>query len=101
MGYCPLAGKNVYENNQYLTIINGDPMQTRIKEYRAKLSLTQEDLAKAVGVRRETIVFLEQGKYNPSLKLAHDVARTLHAGIDELFIFDDEPREQPREITVD
>lgn len=65
-------------------------MQTRIKEYRARLSLTQEDLAKTVGVRRETIVFLEQGKYNPSLKLAHDVAKTLHATIDDLFIFDEE-----------
>jgi putative transcriptional regulator len=77
-------------------------MQTRIKEYRARFSLTQEELAKAVGVRRETIVFLEQGKYNPSLKLAHDVARALHAGIDELFIFEDDPLlQQPREITVD
>ena len=65
-------------------------MRTRIKEYRAKYDLTQEDLAKAVGVRRETIVFLEKGKYNPSLKLAHDVAKALHATIDELFIFDDE-----------
>ncbi len=63
-------------------------MITRIKEYRARLSMTQEELAKAVGVRRETIVFLEQGRYNPSLKLAHDVARTLHATIEELFVFD-------------
>jgi len=65
-------------------------VQTRIKEYRARFSMTQEDLAKAAGVRRETIVFLEQGKYNPSLKLAHDVAKILHAKIDDLFIFDDE-----------
>jgi putative transcriptional regulator len=64
-------------------------VQTRIKEYRSRLSLTQDDLAKLVGVRRETIVFLEQGKYNPSLKLAHDVAQALHAKIDDLFIFDD------------
>jgi putative transcriptional regulator len=77
-------------------------MQTRIKEYRNRLALTQEDLAKAVGVRRETIVFLEQGKYNPSLKLAHDVARTLQMKIDDLFIFDEEiPVEQHREVTVD
>jgi len=68
-------------------------VQTRIKEYRTRLSLTQDDLAKKVGVRRETIVFLEQGKYNPSLRLAHDVARTLHAGIDDLFIFDDNESE--------
>ncbi len=55
--------------------------------------MTQEDLAKAVGVRRETIVFLEQGRYNPSLKLAHDVAKILHVKIDELFIFDDDQPE--------
>lgn len=64
-------------------------MRTRIKEYRSQLSLTQDDLAKKVGVRRETIVFLEQGKYNPSLKLAHEVAKALNATIDELFLFDD------------
>jgi putative transcriptional regulator len=63
--------------------------------------MTQDDLAKAVGVRRETIVFLEQGKYNPSLKLAHDVAKILHAKIDELFIFDDdEPEPETPEIRV-
>jgi putative transcriptional regulator len=65
-------------------------MRTRIKEYRAKYDLTQEDLANRVGVRRETIVFLEKGKYNPSLKLAHDVATALNAKIDDLFIFEDE-----------
>ncbi|MBW2982749.1 helix-turn-helix transcriptional regulator [Candidatus Woesearchaeota archaeon] len=65
-------------------------MKTRIKEYRAKHDLTQEDLADKVGVRRETIVFLEKGKYNPSLKLAHDVAEALNARIDDLFIFEEE-----------
>ncbi|WP_440949313.1 helix-turn-helix transcriptional regulator [Methanosphaerula subterraneus] len=64
-------------------------MQTRIKEYRVRVGLTQDDLARRVGVRRETIVFLEQGKYNPSLKLAHDVAVALHATIDDLFIFEE------------
>ena len=62
-------------------------MKNRIKEFRAKYNLTQEDLAQKVGVRRETIVFLEAGKYNPSLKLAHEVARVLKTTIDELFIF--------------
>ena len=51
--------------------------------------LTQEDLARKVGVRRETIVFLEKGKYNPSLKLAHEVAKALNTKIDDLFIFED------------
>ncbi len=63
-------------------------MKTRIKELRARYNLTQEELAEKVGVRRETIVFLEKGKYNPSLKLAHDVAKALKTKIDELFIFD-------------
>jgi putative transcriptional regulator len=65
-------------------------MKTRIKEFRAKYDLTQEKLAEKVGVRRETIVFLEQGKYNPSLKLAHDVAKVLKSKIEELFIFEDD-----------
>lgn len=64
-------------------------MKTRIKELRAKYKLTQEELAKAVGVRRETIVFLEQGKYNPSLRLAHDVANALKSKIEKVFIFDE------------
>jgi putative transcriptional regulator len=64
-------------------------MKTRIKEYRAKHDLTQEKLAEMVGVRRETIIFLEQGKYNPSLRLAHNVAKALKADIEEIFLFDD------------
>lgn len=64
--------------------------RTRIKEYRARYDMTQEELALEVGVRRETISFLERGRYTPSLQLAHDVAKVLNATIDELFIFDDE-----------
>ena len=64
-------------------------MSHRIKEYRAKLGLTQEKLAEMVGVRRETIVFLEQGKYNPSLRLAHNIARALRASIEEVFHLED------------
>ena len=64
-------------------------MRTRIKEYRAKHNLTQEKLAEMVGVRRETIIFLEQGKYNPSLGLAHRVAKALKANIEEVFLVDD------------
>jgi len=65
-------------------------METKIRDYRVRKNLTQAELAEAVGVRRETVVFLEKGKYNPSLKLAHDVAKVLDATIDELFIFDDD-----------
>jgi putative transcriptional regulator len=64
-------------------------MKTRMKEYRARLGLTQEKLAEIVGVRRETIIFLEQGKYNPSLKLAHNIALALEASIEDIFILDD------------
>lgn len=63
-------------------------MRTRIKELRARFDLTQEELAEKVGVRRETILFLEAGKYNPSLRLAHDIAIALKTTIDELFIFE-------------
>ena len=62
-------------------------MTNRIKELRQKYSLTQEELAERVGVRRETIVFLEQGKYIPSLQLAHDVAKILKVKVDDLFQF--------------
>ena len=64
-------------------------MRTRIKEFRTRHNLTQEKLAQMVGVRRETIIFLEQGKYNPSLRLAYNVAKALKTNIEELFIFDD------------
>jgi len=63
--------------------------RTRIKEFRARYDLTQDDLARAVGVRRETILYLEKGKYNPSLILAHQIAETLKTTIDELFVFED------------
>ncbi len=63
--------------------------KSRIKEYRARHDLTQDELAKKVGVRRETIVHLEKGKYNPSLLLAHELSKALHTTIDDLFVFED------------
>ncbi len=62
-------------------------MNNRIKELRARDNLTQLDLAKIVNVRRETIVFLEKGKYNPSLKLAYDISKTFNLSIEEVFLF--------------
>jgi len=59
--------------------------------------MTQADLALKVGVRRETVVFLEKGKYNPSLKLAHDVAVALRSTIEELFLWDDDESKDVRE----
>ena len=64
-------------------------MKTRIREYRVRHNLTQERLAEMVGVRRDTIIFLKQGKYNPSLRLAHNMAKALGATMEEIFILDD------------
>ena len=61
-------------------------MNNRIKELRARENLTQLDLAKLVDVRRETIVFLEKGKYNPSLRLAADIAKVFKLSIEEVFL---------------
>jgi putative transcriptional regulator len=61
-------------------------MKTKIKELRARDNLTQVELAQKVSVRRETIVFLEKGKYNPSLKLAHDISKVFKMKIEEVFI---------------
>ena len=63
--------------------------KTRIKELRARYNLTQDDLARQVGVRRETILYLEKGKYNPSLLLAHQIAQALKTTIEDLFIFEE------------
>ena len=65
-------------------------MRTKIKEFRIAQGLSQEALANSIGVRRETIIFLEKGKYNPSLRLAYRTAKVLKTNIDELFSFDDE-----------
>jgi putative transcriptional regulator len=65
-------------------------MTNRIKEFRIHSGLTQEDLAKKVNVRRETIVFLEKNKYNPSLRLAYDLAKIFEVSIEDIFNFEDE-----------
>ena len=64
-------------------------LSTKLKEYREAKGLKEADLAELVGVRRETIVNLEKGKYNPSLKLAMDIAKVFHTTVEELFFFDD------------
>ncbi len=71
-------------------------LRTRIKELRARFDLTQDDLAKKVGVRRETILYLEKGKYNPSLKLAHDIAQVLQTTLEKLFIFEEDEGKQEK-----
>ena len=62
-------------------------LPTKIREYREKQGLTQSELADLVGVRRETIVNLERGRYNPSLKLAMDIAKVFHTTEEELFSY--------------
>lgn len=64
-------------------------MRNLIKDVRSERGMTQEELARLANVRRETIVFLEQGKYNPSLALAHSVAKALESTIEKLFLFED------------
>ena len=68
---------------------------TRIKELRARYNLTQSDLAKMVNARRETILYIEKGKYNPSLVLAHKISKALNSKIDEVFLFADDQDTNP------
>lgn len=65
-------------------------MTTKLKDFRSALGLTQEGLATRVGVRRETVIFLEKGKYIPSLRLAYRAAKILGTTIEQLFSFEDE-----------
>ena len=65
-------------------------LHTKLKEYRARYHMSQSDLAGLVEVRRETIGNLENGRYNPSLKLAMDIARVFETTVEELFQFTDD-----------
>lgn len=65
-------------------------LHTKIRAYREAAGLKQSELAERVGARRETIVHLENGRYNPSLKLAMDIAKVFGATVEELFEFTDE-----------
>ncbi len=64
-------------------------MENRLRELRESRSMTQEDLASLVSVSRQTIISLEKGKYNPSITLAHNLARVFHLNIEEVFIFEE------------
>lgn len=65
-------------------------LETKIKEYREKAGYKQSELADLVGTRRETIVHLENGRYNPSLKLAMDIAKIFGVTVEDLFTFTEE-----------
>ena len=64
-------------------------LKTKLKEYRAKYDMKQGELADLVEVRRETIIRLEKGLYNPSLKLAMDIAKVFGTTVEELFSFEE------------
>lgn len=64
-------------------------LKTKLKEYRARYDMKQGELADRVGVRRETIIRLEKGLYNPSLKLAMDIAAVFGVTVEELFSFEE------------
>ncbi|ASJ07878.1 transcriptional regulator [Thermococcus siculi] len=63
-------------------------MKNRLRELREERGLTQEELAKALGVTRQTIIAIEKGKYDPSLKLAFKIARFFNMPIEEIFIYE-------------
>jgi len=64
-------------------------VENRLKVYRAMRDLTQESLAKAVGVSRQTVIAIERGNYNPSLELAFKIVRFFDVKIEDVFIYDD------------
>lgn len=65
-------------------------LKTRMYEFRKALNLQQAELAEMVGVRQETIGKLENGRYNPSLKLAMDIAKVFNKTVEEVFTFEDD-----------
>lgn len=72
-------------------------LKTKMYEFRKALNIQQAELADMVGVRRETIGKLENGKYNPSLKLAMDIAKVFGKTVEEVFMFEDDPEEECEE----
>jgi len=62
-------------------------MKTKLKVYRAMHDLTQEDLAREIGITRQTIISIEKGKYNPSLELAFRIARYFEVSIEDIFVY--------------
>lgn len=65
-------------------------MQNRIKEFRQKLGITQEEFADKIGVSRQTVVSIEKGKYNPSMVLGFRIAKLFNVTVEEIFIMEDD-----------
>ena len=72
-------------------------LKTRMHEYRKSMNLQQAELAELVDVRRETIGKLENGKYNPSLKLAMDIAKVFGKTVEEVFAFEEDSEDEEDE----
>ena len=72
------------------TICGGDFLNNRIRELRKENKVTQDDLAATVGVTRQTIISLENGKYNASLQLAHKISKYFDMKIEDIFIFEED-----------
>ena len=70
--------------------LRGINVKNRIEEIRTERGIRQEELARAMGVSRQTISSLENGRYNPSIMLAHNIARYFGMTIEEVFIFEEE-----------
>ncbi|QDZ88527.1 helix-turn-helix transcriptional regulator [Priestia megaterium] len=69
-------------------------MKNRCKEFREKFNLTQQDLAEKVGVSRQTIISLENGKYKPSIFLAYKISKVFNSMIEDIFIFEEEKTDE-------
>nr|WP_106783768.1 helix-turn-helix transcriptional regulator [Lysinibacillus timonensis] len=72
-------------------------MKNRIKELRNAFHYTQDELAEKVEVSRQTIISLEKGRYNPSIQLAYNIAKTFHCQIEDVFIFEEEEKDHGHE----
>lgn len=68
---------------------DSDLMENKIKDMRKEKKITQDDFAKSIGVTRQTIISLENGRYDASLKLAHKIAKYFGKNIEDIFIFED------------
>lgn len=71
-------------------------LKTKIRELRMERHMEQSELARLVDVRRETVGRLERGQYNPSLKLAMDIAKVFHTTVEDIFVFTEEPETKGR-----
>lgn len=78
------------KNVKHTLLIGGDCLNNIIRDLRKENKVTQDDLANAVGVTRQTIISLENGKYNASLQLAYKISKFFDMKIEDIFIFEEE-----------